>query len=295
LGTRKKLTSAKGSTSNSSHRVIHTLIQLQELSVARAQQEAADGGSRLTQLDEAISSLMGDLPDIVAVQFRKLTTKGLLAIVPISNQACTACGMVLPKSFIQAVRLEETLFPCPNCARIVYLPQVDIRSQGKRPRRGAAPKVGVQRFSGPDLMIHKLSGTTPEEVLGQLTDKLESEGYIQDTKNVLEMALNRESMSSTAVDHALAFPHVRGVEGGGLTLTLGIHRKGIKFDPSSRKLTRVFFFMVIPTAASVFYLKLLAGLTQAFRKTENREKLLEAKSEEDLWKALVKCTKSTVK
>ena len=97
------------------------------------------------------------------------------------------------------------------------------------------------------------------------------------------MALNRESMASTAVDHALAFPHVRGVEGGGLTLTLGIHKKGIKFDPSSRKLTRIFFFMVIPTAASAFYLKLLAGLTQAFRKEENRERLLEAKTEEDLW------------
>ncbi len=263
--------------------------------MARAQHEAAGGGTRFTQLDEAIGSLIGDLPDIVAVQFRKLTTKGLLAIVPISNQACTACGMVLPKSFIQAVRQEDTLFPCPSCARIVYLPQIDIRSQGKRPRRGAPPKVGVMRFSGPELMVPTLTGTTPEEVLSQLTDKLESEGFIEDTKNVLEKALDRESMTSTAVDHALAFPHVRGVEGGGLTLTLGIHRKGIKFDPASRKLTRVFFFMVIPTAASVFYLKLLAGLTQAFRKAENRELLLNAKTEKELWKVLVKCTKNTVK
>ena len=284
-----------GSTSNSTNRIIHTLIQLQELSVARVQHEAAGARARVAHLDEAIASLMGDLPDTVAGQYRKLMAKGLLAIVPISNQACTACGMVLPKSFIQAVRSQESLYPCPSCARIVYLPLVEVRSQGKRQRRGAAPKVGVQRFSGAELMIPKLKAANAEEVLGELAARLESQGYIEDTKNVLEMALNRESMASTAVDHALAFPHVRGVEGGGLTLTLGIHKKGIKFDPSSRKLTRIFFFMVIPTAASAFYLKLLAGLTQAFRKEENRERLLEAKTEEDLWKALVKCTRSTVK
>ena len=34
---------------------------------------------------------------------------------------------------------------------------------------------------------------------------------------------------STAVDNAIAFPHVRGVEGGALNLALGVSKKGIKF------------------------------------------------------------------
>jgi mannitol/fructose-specific phosphotransferase system IIA component (Ntr-type) len=93
----------------------------------------------------------------------------------------------------------------------------------------------------------------------------------------------------------MAFPHVRGVEGGGLTMVVGIHKKGVKFGGPGRTLTRIFFFMVIPTATSAFYLKLLSGLARIFREKEPRELLLNAATETDLWKALIKTTKKTIK
>ena len=52
--------------------------------------------------------------------------------------------------------------------------------------------------------------------------------------------------------------------------------------------------MVIPTAASAFYLKLLAGLTQTFQKKEAREKTVEAKDADKLWKTMLALTKSTI-
>ena len=93
----------------------------------------------------------------------------------------------------------------------------------------------------------------------------------------------------------MAFPHVRGVEGGGLTLALGINRKGVRFDTAGRGLTHIIFFIVIPTAASVFYLRLLSGLTQTFYRKDAREKLLAAQNSEELWSALVKTTRYTIK
>ena len=131
-------------------------------------------------------------------------------------------------------------------------------------------------------------------MLAELCTKMEDEGFVDNASKLLEEALKREAIISTAVDHGLAFPHVRGVEGGGLTLALGISRKGIKFSPGTRSLTRIIFFMVIPTAASAFYLKLLSGLTQTFQKDEEREKLIEAETPEQLWKMLVKVTKTTI-
>jgi mannitol/fructose-specific phosphotransferase system IIA component (Ntr-type) len=110
-----------------------------------------------------------------------------------------------------------------------------------------------------------------------------------------EAALEREAIISTAVEHGLAFPHIRGVEGGGLTLSLGIHKKGIKFGAPKDRLTKLFFYMVIPTASSAFYLKLLSGLTQSFAAKEARDTLLKAKTQEDLWKALVKATRKMVR
>jgi mannitol/fructose-specific phosphotransferase system IIA component (Ntr-type) len=67
------------------------------------------------------------------------------------------------------------------------------------------------------------------------------------------------------------------VEGGGLTLALGVSRKGIAFDGADAKPTHLVFFIVIPIAASAFYLKLLAGLAETFVKVENRKAILACK------------------
>ena len=275
-------------------KVINQLIQLQELTVVRAQQEASMRGKQLKQLDASIQSLMDSLPPEVATQFKRLQMKGILATIPVANNSCSACGMSLPKSMVQSIRLAESLHHCPSCARILYYPEFTLRGIGKRQPRNAAPKVGVSRFSAPELMLPSMEAKTKEEALSELCDCLESEGFIDDSVLILDQALAREAIASTSVDNGLAFPHVRGVEGGGLTMTLGIRKKGIRFD-ESRVLTRIIFFMVIPTAASAFYLKLLAGLTQSFIEKENRDKLMTCETSDQLWKMLGRITKSTVR
>ena len=75
---------------------------------------------------------------------------------------------------------------------------------------------------------------------------------------------------------------------------LGVKKQGLHFDPG-RTLTRIVFFVVIPTAASAFYLRLLSGLTQAFRDKERRDKLMAAKTPDELWKVLLRLTRTTVR
>ena len=53
--------------------------------------------------------------------------------------------------------------------------------------------------------------------------------------------------------------------------------------------------MKYENSSKPFYLKLLAGLTQTFRKPDARKALLAEESPEKLWKALVKLTRSTIK
>jgi mannitol/fructose-specific phosphotransferase system IIA component (Ntr-type) len=161
-------------------------------------------------------------------------------------------------------------------------------------RRSEPPKVGIERFSSVDLMIPRLEATDRDGAIAEIAHLMEEKKFIDSGSLLTGEALKREAIVSTAVDHGLAFPHVRGVDGGGLTVALGVSEKGLKFGGASRTLTRVIFFMTIPTAASAFYLKLLSGLTQAFRKEEAREKLLACEKPEDLWKQLVKLTKTTI-
>ncbi len=273
---------------------INRLIQLQELIIARAQQEAGMPGAQLDQLDESIQSLTKELPAEVHVLFSRLLQKNPLAIVPVANGACTACGMTLPVSLVHQVHAATQIFQCPSCARILFHRDSSARNIRKSPRRHERPKVGVERFSCDALMIPQLSGTTRDDILAEMCNKLEEEGFVDDAEQLLAAALQREAIISTAMDNGLAFPHVRCIEGGALTLALGLTSKGVKFDPAGKANTRIVFFMVIPTAASAFYLKLLSGLSQVFQKEENRAKLLEADTPEKLWKALVKTTRTVI-
>jgi mannitol/fructose-specific phosphotransferase system IIA component (Ntr-type) len=275
--------------------IVNHLIQLQELTLVRDEQKVSKGGTFTAQLDESITEMKSRLPVPVATQFDRLHSKHPTVITPVSEDICSMCGMRLPISLVQAVRLLRELQYCPNCARILYYPEEAPRWVGKAPRRCEPRKVGISRFSSQALMIPRLVGETKEEVIAELAKKMEEEGYVDRADRLVTAALRREAIISTAVDHNLAFPHVRGVEGGGLTLALGVSKKGVHFDDPKAPLTRIVFFLTIPTAASAFYLKLLAGLTETFMVPDNRKALLEPEEPAALWKTLVKLTRPTIK
>lgn len=277
------------------HKLINQMIQLQELIVANLQKKASMPKVRLEELEKAIGALGSDLPLQIKTHFNRLIQKHPEAIVPISTGICAGCGMALTKSLVNSVHKAEQMHRCPNCARYLYYPEQLIERERTNRVYGEARKTGIGRFTSPELMMVSLKGATPEEVLGEMCNRMAEEGFVEDANQLLDLALQREAIVSTAVDNGLAFPHVRGVEGGGLSMVVGIHRKGIKFGGPGRTLSRVFFFMVIPTATSAFYLKLLSGLSRIFREKEAREALLAAKTEDHLWKALIKSTKKMIK
>lgn len=278
------------------HPIINMLVQLQDLILIRSEQDAVMSSARLSQLDSAIQSLRDNLPPETNTLFQKIEKKDLLIIVPISNNVCTGCGLILPVSLVHSVRAGEKLHQCPNCARILFyqdfLPRRVSRNMGGRfaPRRS-----GIARFSSQELMIPSLKSTERDNVIAEMAGRMVDEGFVDNGTKLLDEALKREAIMHTAIENGLAFPHVRGVEGGGLTLALGISRKGIKFDAADRSLSHIIFFIVIPTAASVFYLRLLAGLTQTFFKKDAREKIMNAQTAEELWTVLFKTTRTTIK
>lgn len=276
-------------------KLINQLIQLQELIVARIQKKTAMPNAPLDALEQNIRLLSQDLPQPVKNHMNQLLQKNPEAVVPIVDDHCTGCGMGLSTSQINEIHHADKLYRCLNCTRYLYVPSEVVAREHASRVYGEKRQIGIARFSTQPLMITPLTGTTPEEVLGQLCGRMQEQSFVEDANQLLEMAIQREAIISTAVDSGMAFPHVRGVEGGGLTLAVGVHKKGIHFDGPGRTLTRLFFFMTIPTATSAFYLKLISGLSQTFRQIEARETLLAAASEEELWKALIRLTRKVIK
>lgn len=278
------------------HPIANHLIQLQELALIREEQEVMTGRSRLEELDRAIAEMVAKLPEDVRTLYQRLKEKDPITIAPVFDNRCTACAMHLPISLAQAVRMEREIHSCPNCARLLYAPETPIRGIGRRTSRVAPQKTGISRFSAEGLMIPSLGGDTAEAVIREMATRLRDEGFVDRVEELVEAALRREAIISTAVGNGLAFPHVRGVEGGGLSLVLGLSRRGIAwpYTPDGKPV-RILFFIAIPTAATAFYLKLLSGLTTTFTQAEARRTLLSCKTPETLWKTLIKVTRSSVK
>jgi len=274
--------------------VLNQLIQLQELNFAKEEQKASNSKMPLAQLEKSIAEIRAQLPPDVAARYDRLQKRYPLAVIPLAHGSCSRCGLAVPPAIVNATKAGEQLQNCPHCGRFLYFPDTVAR-QPKKKHDGDRPvETGIARFSAANLMIPRLEATSRESVIAELARTLGEAGFVEDTAALTELALRREAIVSTAVEHGLAFPHVRDAEGGGLTFAVGLKEKGIKFGAADDHLSKIFFFIVIPTPATAFFLRLLAGLVRTFESTDARKTLLECDAPEKMWKTLVKLTKDTV-
>ena len=270
---------------------INILRQLQELVLTRDEHHQTGDGSHLDSLNDSIDALRQKLDPQVVGLYDRLYKKNHIVISAMSNNCCAVCGMQVPIAQGQQVRLAQHLVTCSSCGRILFADDEAVVNVSEAPDRDN-PKTGISRFSAEELMLVDLGDGTREDAIAKLAKAMEEHKFISNADNLVTAAMERESVLSTAMEGGLAFPHVRGVEGGGLTLAMGVSRKGVDWDGEK---VNVVFLSAIPVAVSAFYLRLMAGLTQAFSKESNRNALLEAKDAAALWKALQKATRQTVR
>ncbi len=273
--------------------LINQLLQLQELVLILDEHRATGDGTHLTRLTQNVEAMAEGLPIQIKGFVQRLLKKDHIVMAPMHNGSCAICGMRLPISQVQAVKQAKDMQTCPSCARILYEPLDAARWVGEVHSRSEPRKAGIARFTAPVLMVPNLKAANRDEAILELANAMQDARFIDDAGKLVTAALEREAILSTAVENGLAFPHVRGVEGGGLTLALGTSEKGVKFDDEHT--AKIIFFMAIPTAVSAFYLRLVAGLSEAFLKPANRTGLLAATTQDQLWKALTKATRYTVK
>ena len=270
---------------------INILRQLQELVLTRDEHHQTGDGSHLDALNDSIDALQAKLDPQVAGLYERLYKRSHIVISAMCNNCCAVCGMQVPIAQGQQVRLAQHLVTCSSCGRILFADDDAVMNTAD-PSDRDNPKTGISRFSAEELMLVDLDVETRDAAIGKLADAMEGHGFISSADNLVAAAMERESVLSTAMEGGIAFPHVRGVEGGALTLAMGVSKKGIDWAGET---VNIVFLSAIPVAVSAFYLRLMAGLAQAFSKDSNRKAVLEAKDAAALWKVLQKATRQTVK
>ncbi len=271
---------------------INILRQLQELVLTRDEHQQSGDGSHLDQINKSISELQKKLQPQVSGIYERLYAKNHIVTAAMSNGCCSVCGMQVPIAQSQQVKLAQHLVTCSSCGRVLFEGDVAEarRVQDKVSRDDA--KTGISRFSAEELMVADLGAATREKAIRVLADAMEGHKFIENADSLVTAALEREKVLSTALGHGIAFPHVRGVEGGGLALAIGISKKGIDWDG---EMVNIVVLSAIPVAVSAFYLRLMAGLSRSFAKKETLKALVSADSPKALWKVVVKATRREVK
>ncbi|MBR2355842.1 MAG: PTS sugar transporter subunit IIA [Kiritimatiellae bacterium] len=272
---------------------INILRQLQELVLIRDEHHQTGDGSHLAKLNESIDAMRAKLGPQAGALYDRLYKKHHVVISAMTNNCCAVCGMQVPIAQGQQVRLGEHLVTCSSCGRILFAAEEDAARNVTEPAdRDDAPRTGISRFSAEELMLVDLGPVSREEAITALAGAMEEHKFIANADSLVTAALERESVLSTAIDGGIAFPHVRGVEGGGLCLAMGVSREGIDWDGQKVNLV---FLSAIPVAVSAFYLRLMSGLMQSFARESARRSVIEAKDPAALWKALCKATRAAVK
>ncbi len=141
----------------------------------------------------------------------------------------------------------------------------------------------ITDFLTEETVIPALKAREKNAVLAEMATGLVANHPALDDTQVLEVLVERERISTTAIGEGVAIPHgkLRGVE-----RVLGIFARspeGVDFASLDGRPTHLFFVLVAPENAAADHLKALARISRLLKDPSFRRRLLEAKTKKDIF------------
>jgi nitrogen PTS system EIIA component len=132
-------------------------------------------------------------------------------------------------------------------------------------------------------VVDPIAPGAPAQVLRQLIEPLVERGIVQNPQQFVQLMLAREHLSSTALGHGVAVPHVRRPgdnPDGAPAVLLGVCREGTDFGAHDGE--PVHFFFLLGTTSEAIHLRLLKRITLIFRDKSVRDALLGCRAPAEL-------------
>jgi len=128
-----------------------------------------------------------------------------------------------------------------------------------------------------------LKGGTKKEILNKMIDLLKDEDSVKNLEAVRKAVLDREEIMSTGVGEGFAIPHgkTNGVEG--IIAAFGRTAEPVDFDALDNKPVRLIFLLVGRENLVGQHIKLLSRISRMMNKEEFRNKLLDAKDDNEIF------------
>ena len=138
-----------------------------------------------------------------------------------------------------------------------------------------------------EFLLENLASGNKKDVLGELIDVMIKNGLKINSDKAIDVLLQREKLGSTGIGEGVAIPHGKVSDLQELVVAFGRSKKGIDFDAIDGKPVHLFFLLLAPESSTGQHLKALARISKMLKTPNFRKTLLEAKSRNDLYKAIV--------
>ncbi|MGL4865635.1 MAG: PTS sugar transporter subunit IIA, partial [Cetobacterium sp.] len=127
----------------------------------------------------------------------------------------------------------------------------------------------------------KLTGKTKDEILQELVEVLDNGGALEDKDEFLKVVKAREATSSTGLEEGTAIPHGKTKAVKKPAVAFG-RSNGVDFNSLDGEPSKLFFMIAAPEDATDSHIETLSKLTNKLLDDEVREKLENAKTEDEI-------------
>jgi PTS system nitrogen regulatory IIA component len=133
----------------------------------------------------------------------------------------------------------------------------------------------------------ELPGETKDEVLKSLCELLYKSGKVKDKEAALISLKEREKKMSTGIQNNVAIPHGKSDCVDELVAAIAVKKEGIDFDSMDKEPSKIFVSTISPTHRTGPHLQFLAEVGELLTNKENREKIINATTREEILKIIL--------
>lgn len=139
-----------------------------------------------------------------------------------------------------------------------------------------------------NYIIPDLKGQTKEDVINELIDLFKEDQRVIDLEKVRDAVLEREKIMSTGVGKGFAIPHGKTNAVNDILAAFGKSNQPIEYDSLDGHPVNLVFLLVGKDNLVSKHIKLLSRISRMMNKDEFRDKLIKAKTSEEIFEIFKK-------
>lgn len=140
----------------------------------------------------------------------------------------------------------------------------------------------IKSFMSESLINVDLKAMSKVGIIEELSSLFEKSDKITDLEGFRKALLEREAISSTALESGIAVPHCKSSTVKEISIAFGLHKTGVEYDSMDGEPSQLFFMIAAPDGTADAHVECLAELTKYLLDDNFRDELLQVKSAKEV-------------